>query len=190
MKGYRLLSGIREEFQVSYQTLDKHLSKLNIPKKTIDRRVYIKDCEYDMLYNSLSNSNRVKKIAEIDFKAFETESHKEELLKQQISFLEKRVRDLEGDICFKNKEIENFHGIVANSSLQIEGLERQVKLLEESKEIEIKEMETKLDTTIKEKNNLEYLLKEERTAKEILINENNTYKNMTLKDKLKFLFKK
>lgn len=218
MKGYRLLSDIREEFKVSYQTLDKHIAKLNITKKTIDRRVYIKEKEYEALYNSLNNSRRIKKIAEIDYAEFETESHREELLKQQITFLEKRVEDLEKDINFKNKEIENFHGIVAASSLKIEGLERQVKLLEEVKDKEIENIESKLDNTIKEKNDLENkykkeisikeqlltekeiaisktteledLLKEERKSKEIILSENNRYKNMKFKDKLKFLFNK
>lgn len=209
MKGYRLLGDIREEFKVSYQTLDKHLNKLNIPKKIIDRRVYIKENEYNILYNSLSNSRRIKKISEIDYAEFETESHKEELLKQQISFLEKRVKDLEGDIYFKNKEIENFHGIVASSSIKIEGLERQVKLLEQAKEIEIQEIEEELNNTKKLTYKLEDAIKikeielenisiqvqakeeeilKERASKEILIEELNNYKNRSFIKKLKDLF--
>lgn len=209
MKGYRLLGDIREEFKVSYQTLDKHLNKLNIPKNIIDRRVYIKENEYNILYNSLSNSRRIKKISEIDYAEFETESHKEELLKQQISFLEKRVKDLEGDIYFKNKEIENFHGIVASSSIKIEGLERQVKLLEQAKEIEIQEIEEELNNTKKLTYKLEDAIKikeielenistkvqakeeeilKERASKEILIEELNNYKNRSFIKKLKDLF--
>lgn len=197
MKGYRLLGDIREDFKVSYQSLDKHLAKLNITKKTVDRRVYIKDSEYDALYKSLSNSNRIKKIAEIDFAEFETESHKEELLKQQVAFLEKRVVDLEKDITFKNNEIENFHGIIATSGLKIEGLERQMKLLEQAKDEEIEKIETELQKAKKltykledEVQTKEHELLEERASKEIIMNELNGYKNRTFGQKLKALFSK
>lgn len=195
MKGYRLLADIREDFKVSYQSLDKHLAKLNITKKTIDRRVYIKDSEYDALYKSLSNSTRIKKIAEIDYAEFEAESHKEELLKKEIVFLEKRVKDLEEDITFKNKEIENFHGIIATSSLKIDGLERQIKLLEQTKETEIKKIKAELETTKKltykledEVQTKELELSEERASKKIIISELNDYKNRTFGQRLKALF--
>ncbi|MDK0672293.1 hypothetical protein P5E71_15005 [Clostridium perfringens] len=176
---YIRLYDIQKEFKVSIQTVKTICTKLGIQKVNQNRGVYVKNTDFERIRNYLNNSNRVKKIIDLDREEVKCKTDEEKVFKMTIEHLEDKISFLEKQLHFKDQEISSFHNIIANKEKEIKQLGNSLLLAEQAKE-DLKQKEDELEIIQEREQKLQQELIEERKSKCVVVEELNNLKNKSL----------